>query len=88
MMMFLSKSTWPREFRERLEIDIKNDQGIKNLVQALVIVFKEYVPRERMRDALARLQSLTGIGDPGAREGGESKEPEPQTRIGLLSPHC
>ncbi len=67
LMMGLLRSRYP-ELRERLDLQLKNDPGLTNLVQAMAIVFQEYVPPERRRDAIARLASLTGIGGPGITE--------------------
>ncbi len=61
LLIFLLKGHMPQKYRERFEQDVRNDPGIKALLQAVVTVFKGYVPRERVRQAIARLASLTGM---------------------------
>ena len=59
LAIFLAKGRWPSEFREKIRIEILNDPGVKQLIQAVLQVISEFVPQEKLKDAAARLASLT-----------------------------
>ena len=64
LAIFLAKGRWPEEFREKFQIDIQNDPGVRRLIEAVLQVIKEYVPREKLKDAAARFASLTNYQGP------------------------
>ncbi len=86
LLIFLLKGHMPQKYRERFEQDVRNDPGIKALLQAVVTVFKGYVPRERVRQAIARLASLTGMRHLDNQENGSVPDGTSPPVIGIPPP--
>src|SRR5215467_8556318 len=57
LAIFVAKARWP-QYRERYERSIKNDPEIRALVSGIAAIIKEFVPPERLRDAVLRVLNL------------------------------
>jgi hypothetical protein len=53
------------KYREQLDMKIRTDAGVRALLDAVAQVFTEYIPADRLSDAVIRLRSLTGVGRTG-----------------------
>ena len=60
LAIFLLKAHRPQKYRERFELDLKNNPQFKAMVNGFAEVLENFVPRELLQSAVARFAALTG----------------------------
>jgi hypothetical protein len=60
LSIFIAKSRWPERYRERFEVNIRNDPQIQAVFRAFAQIMREFVPKEMLDSAINRFCSLTG----------------------------
>lgn len=60
LAIFVAKARWPSKYRERFELNIRNNPEVRAMVSGMAQVLREFVPRDRLEAAINRFLTLVG----------------------------